>query len=76
MKPLMKPLIICLSEDTDDTFEWQSESWFSAERRHEPFAKTLRAKAEACIKEASDVRDAIKRLRLAGFDVIRNDTLA
>ena len=69
-----KPRIIVTSADTDDSFQWLSDGWNSIDEgtRGTPKAEALMAKAHKEIDAAKNVPDAIKRLRKAGFTVVRN----
>jgi len=68
-----KPQIIVISKDTDDSFRWLSVGWCSVKlgTKGTPKAEALMAKAHQQIDAAKNVPDAIKRLRKAGFTVIR-----
>lgn len=68
---MVRPGIVVLSADTDDQFEWMSDSWYQIKRRHTREAQRLMAKAKAAIEAADNVPDAIRRLEAAGFDVRR-----
>ena len=68
----MKPRIIVVSEDSDDTFQWVSDGWYSAQHHHSKKAHDLMQKAETAIKEGKDVPDSIRRLENAGFEIGRN----
>jgi hypothetical protein len=69
-----KPRIIVTSKDTDKVFGWMSDGWHAITAPHTAFTvegKRLMALADRCIKAATDVPDAIRRLEEAGFEVVR-----
>lgn len=68
----MKPRIIILSDDTDTEFQWLSDGWYDASKRHTDEAKALMAKADKAIQDGSDVIDVIDRLEKAGFEIVRD----
>lgn len=68
---LRKPGIIVTSADRDEEFTWESVGWYRESVRHTPRANQLMRRAIEAIGRAKDVPDAIKRLRAAGFSVVR-----
>jgi hypothetical protein len=68
----MKPGVIVLSKDSDPSFEWLSDGWYSAEERGRPEAEALMARAHAAIDAAKDVPEACRLLEAAGFRVVRS----
>ena len=65
----MKPGIIVLSKDSDDTFGYMSDGWNEKSKVHTPKAKMLFKKAERCIIKAKDAKEAIALLKSAGFAI-------
>ena len=65
----MKPGIIVLSKDSDDTFRYMSDGWNNYKIAHTPKAKMLFKKAERCIIKAKDAKEAIALLKSAGFAI-------
>ena len=68
----MKPGVIVLSADDDDTFHWLSDGWFCEKVRATPEAQATMAQVTKIIDAGSDVPDVIARLKAAGFVVTRN----
>jgi hypothetical protein len=69
---MTKPVIICLSKDDDtEGFQWMSGGWNDLKRQHTPKAQDLMAKARRCVEQGETVPDTIRRLKEAGFRVVR-----
>jgi len=67
-----KPRILVLSKDDDtEGFKWMSDGWNRMAVSHTGKAKNLMAKARVCIAAGTNVLDVIKRLKKAGFEVVR-----
>lgn len=70
-----KPRIIVLSKDIDTTFAWESVGWYRTHVRGTNKAKALMVKAKAAIDAGTDVKDSIRRLQEAGFEIERQAEL-
>ena len=70
-----KPNIIVMSPDTDKSFRWLSDGWYSEDNRNTKEAYELISKATGCIAVGSDVKDVIRRLKEAGFKITRVEQL-
>lgn len=68
---MAKPRIIVLSADTDTVFDWLSDGWHSVKVKSTGRQQRLMARARAQIGMASNILDAIERLKAAGFEVVR-----
>jgi len=66
-----KPRIIVQSKDDDETFCWASDGWHDVKSYGDPKSDALYRKAQAAVKAAKNVVDAIRLLREAGFTVVR-----
>lgn len=66
---MIKPVVVVLSKDEDEVFEWMSGGWHTQRNRHTQEAKDLHAKATKCIKDGVDMQDARRRLEEAGFEL-------
>jgi len=67
----MKPLIVVTCSNDSDTLTWASDGWYQMHQHGTPEAEALMVKAHKAIGEATDVLDAVNRLRNAGFEVTR-----
>lgn len=70
MKSTPLPQIICMSGKDDDTFQWMSGGWYSAENRHTEQAKEWMAIAKKAIAAGENVTEVIKSLEDSGFEVL------
>lgn len=66
-----KPGIYVLPESTDTDFVWVSDGWFEEKIAHTKRARRLMTLAHDAIDRATDMNDAVRRLRDAGFMVIK-----
>lgn len=68
-----KPTIIILSSDDAEQLDWMSGGWYSMKERAKNPVKAgeLFTTACDCITAAADVKDAVVRLKKAGFQVER-----
>jgi hypothetical protein len=71
MNRAKKPVIIVLSKDTDPSFKWLSDGWYSLANKDTVESQVLYETANQCIDAGVDVPDVIKHLESAGFTVTR-----
>lgn len=65
----MVPRIIVLSRDGDAEFRWLSDGWYVKGQRGE----ALMTLARKQIRAGKDVPDVIRRLKMGGFDIVRQN---
>ena len=68
---MAKPRIICFSKDSDLSFQWESDGWYRIKDWGKPKNEALLARAKEAIDGGKTVPEVIKRLRRAGFTVVR-----
>lgn len=71
MRGKKRPGIIVTSAVTDDEFRFMSDGWNTIKHPN----PELMHKAHKCIEDATDHKDAIKRLTDAGFKVMLDPEL-
>lgn len=67
----MKPVIVVLSKDTDQSFHWASDGWYQIKHVGTPKAEKLMGKARKAINDGKTIKDVIARLKKAGFAIKR-----
>lgn len=66
-----RPVIIVTSADDAEVLDWMSDNWYRMKERGSVKAEQLMRAAKKAIKEADDVKGAIRNLEAAGFKVRR-----